>query len=86
MLLLVLGLNDHQAMQHCHDPPHTAPPCANHRFRFGAKRTYRRMQSMSPLAVKQTSVIAAHMFAFDPKRTSAWAAGYPASASISAII
>jgi hypothetical protein len=22
------GLRDHQAIQHRHDPPHTAPPCA----------------------------------------------------------
>jgi hypothetical protein len=32
------GLRDHQAIQHCHDPPHTAPPCANHLSAFGAKR------------------------------------------------
>jgi len=37
MLLLVLGLRDHQAIQHRHDPPHTAPPCADHRFRFWRK-------------------------------------------------
>jgi hypothetical protein len=37
MLLLVEGLRDHQAIQHCHDPPHTAPPCANHCFHFWRK-------------------------------------------------
>jgi hypothetical protein len=31
------GLRDHQAIQHCHDPPHTAPPCTNHRFCFWRK-------------------------------------------------
>ena len=28
------GLRDHQAIQHCHDPPHTAPPYANHLSAF----------------------------------------------------
>jgi hypothetical protein len=31
------GLRDHQAIQYCHDPPHTAPPCANHPVRFWRK-------------------------------------------------
>src|SRR5262245_59171926 len=59
------GLRDHQ--EHCHDPPHTAPPCANHLSAFGEKRTDRRTQSMSQLGVKRTWLVAAHMSAFDPK-------------------
>jgi hypothetical protein len=37
---------------------------------FGPKRTCRKTQSMSLLGVKRTWLVAAHMSAFDPKRTS----------------
>src|SRR5215467_10925486 len=40
MLLLVLGLRDHQVIQHCYDPPHSAPPCANRLSAFGDIRAF----------------------------------------------
>ena len=72
MLLLVLGLHDHQTIQCCHNRPQTVR--ANHRVRNWPKRTRRRTQSMSLLGVKRTWVGALQMSAFDPKRTSASAA------------
>src|SRR4029453_17031597 len=69
MLLLVLGLHDHQTIQCCHNRPQTVR--ANHRVRNWPKRTRRRTQSMSLLGVKRTWVGALQMSAYDPKRTSA---------------
>jgi hypothetical protein len=68
MLLLVLGLHDHQVIQHRHDRPHTA--ARKSPFRFWRKADMRRTQSMSQLGVKRTWLVAAHMSAYDPKRTS----------------
>src|SRR5262245_37259707 len=39
---------------------------------IGPKQTCRKTQSMSLLGVKRTSLFAAHMSAYDPKRTFGW--------------
>src|SRR5262249_28166189 len=45
MLLLVLGLRDHQVIQYCDDPPQHRPAVRKSPFRFcAAKQTFRRTQ------------------------------------------
>src|SRR5262249_102373 len=63
-------LRDHQVIQHCYDPPHTATPVRKSPFPLLAQSGHaERTQSMSLSGVKRTWPIALDMSAFDPKRT-----------------
>jgi len=71
MLLLVLGLHDYQAIQHCHDPQHTAPPCANHRLRFWPKADMPKNAIDVAIGGKADMAYCSANLRYDPKRTCA---------------